>query len=247
MLKSLDKYMDNLKSPYWEFYFLAGAMIFGISGGFVIFIDPNGLAEKFTNIASFLGGLFTVVGVIIAFIAYRKSRIEHKENLLFEAQTEIEVNLLLGLDQEIIIFINKINKIIAQINDNKSVGKLQLERNISELDVFRLKFERMTLYLNRLGALNQKYENGYDSFMHTLCDIKLANTYLIKIIQSTDDNKQIYKDQLEKLLDSCVFCKKYLVKLGANNQLSIKDNFTIYIDIGIMKTNLEKFYSLKPN
>jgi len=57
-------------------------------------------------------------------------------------------------------------------------------------------------------------------------------------------NLQFFRNQT---YNSAIFFLKYLVKLGANNQLSIKDNFTIYIDIGIMKTNLEKFYSLKPN
>lgn len=49
--------MDDLKSPYWEFYIYIVAILFLIVGTITIFFGEHGLGQKFANFGSFLGGV----------------------------------------------------------------------------------------------------------------------------------------------------------------------------------------------
>ena len=104
MFKHLDKYMDNLKSPYWEVYFWIFVIAIGIAGTVIIFIDPTGLASKFGNAGSFLGALFTIAALIVAVIGYKANKRAKRNRLGLEAQAallfEILPKLMEGIEKE---------------------------------------------------------------------------------------------------------------------------------------------------
>lgn len=89
--------MDNLKSPYWEVYFWIFIIAIAIAGTAIIFIDSEGLASKFGNAGSFLGGLFTIAAVFIAVIAYKSSKKETHNRLGLESHAELSFELLPNL------------------------------------------------------------------------------------------------------------------------------------------------------
>lgn len=126
MLRELDKYMDNLKSPYWEVYFWIIVIAIGIAGTVVIFIDPMGLASKFGNAGSFLGGLFTIVAVVIAITTFKKMQNENKERLKFDTINQLEVEIIPKIENTMIVNLIFIKDKIYQLKT------LKVELNANE-------------------------------------------------------------------------------------------------------------------
>lgn len=72
MIKKINKYMDDLKSPYWEpiGYFIF--LLFVFSSIITILTASPELASKLGNIGSFLGGGIAVLAFILAVREYLK-------------------------------------------------------------------------------------------------------------------------------------------------------------------------------
>ncbi|MBH0011010.1 hypothetical protein I6F66_02845 [Pseudoalteromonas sp. NZS100_1] len=74
MLRKLDKYLDDVVSPYWEIllYFLLG--LFMLTGLIVIFFCDKSLADKFSSFGSFAGFLVSIAAFIYARREYLRQR-----------------------------------------------------------------------------------------------------------------------------------------------------------------------------
>ena len=74
MFKKLDKYMDDLKSPYWEIYIYLIAITFLMVGTITIFFGDHGLGQKFANFGSFLGGIIALIALLYTRHEYLRLR-----------------------------------------------------------------------------------------------------------------------------------------------------------------------------
>ncbi|ALS32753.1 hypothetical protein PTRA_a1555 [Pseudoalteromonas translucida KMM 520] len=250
MLKWLDKCLDNLKSPYWEFYILVGAVIFGISGSIVIFIDPNGSAEKFNNIASFLGGLFTVIGVIIAFIAYERSKVQHKKNRLLDIQSEIEFEILPKL-------VNSMNSCLhhgvyslrvirnGEAINNETITKIL--KNIDELSIIRKELETKTGYLNKLGGLKSNYEDSYEELNLLICMIIHLYKAQIEYIKSEPKKLEELELRLKMAFSTYPFFSRYVVNVIESDKEHISKVLLMRCKLESKISDVYKYYGLKPN
>lgn len=72
MIKQLDKYMDNLKSPYWEVFALVIFLSLVFASILTMFIASPELADKLGNTGSFLGGVIAVLAFPIGIREYLK-------------------------------------------------------------------------------------------------------------------------------------------------------------------------------
>lgn len=202
--------MDNLKSPYWEFYILVGAVIFGISGSIIIFIDPDGLAERFTNAASFLGGIFTIVGVIIATIAYKASKAEHRRNTSLNWILELEQEILPLLEQQLLTVINITATAINHLQlsrDNIEISEAWLEVAEKQNQSLRVLGIKFSMLIGRLEYLNYVNEKDSNYFAEAL---RLIDYLLYSSKKSTSILKARKLDKFERLKS------KFLSEIEAN-------------------------------
>ncbi|MGR3981757.1 hypothetical protein [Pseudoalteromonas sp. 1181_04] len=74
MLRKIDKYLDDVVSPYWEFllYLLLG--LFMVTGLIVIFFCDKSLADKFSSFGSFAGLFVATAAFIYARREYLRQR-----------------------------------------------------------------------------------------------------------------------------------------------------------------------------
>ena len=250
MFKLLDKHMDNLKSPYWEVYFWIIVIAFGIAGTAIIFIDPMGLASKFGNTGSFLGGLFTIVAVFIAVIAYKRSKIEHKENLLFEIKSEIEILLLPEIEQAIKTNLKSLIPILNEIRREKVVShenqkKLIDIKNNIELPVQQL--IKKTAYLNKLGGLKKEHLQSYHALQVLVGDIinifQIINYHKDEI----DKENQFFEQQLELLGSHSEFIKKHILSSIEQHKQHIYDYLAMSTATHKIILKMKAYYGLEPN
>lgn len=250
MLKRLDKYMDNLKSPYWEVYFWIIVIAFGIAGTVVIFTDPMGLANKFGNAGSFLGGLFTIAAVVVAVIAYKRSKIEHKESLLFEIKSELEIEFLPELKILLKENINELRKCWNEIRKNEGVRHEKQVKVIeikSKFELLKKQLEQKTMYLYKLGGLRERYREAYNDFK-ILLDIIIDLCGAIEEYNNGGSSK-------DKSLESRLIVIRYINNffyeyITYDNNLEHVRLFK-YVEmssqIDSMIRNVEKYYNLHPN
>ncbi|MBH0074656.1 hypothetical protein I6F48_03645 [Pseudoalteromonas sp. SWYJ118] len=174
MLKKLDKYMDNLKSPYWEVYFLIIVIAIGIAGTAVIFIDPMGLASKLGNAGSFLGGLFTIAAVVIAIITFKKMQSENKERLKFDTINQLEIEIIPNIVNTMIdnlIFIKdkiyQLKTLKVELNADEEQEILNRHENLKNLiNQYEIKLK----YLERnIGTNIDKiiWESDFTNFINS--------------------------------------------------------------------------------
>jgi len=250
MLKRLDKYMDNLKSPYWEVYFWIIVIAIGIAGTAVIFIDPMGLAGKFGNAGSFLGGLFTIVAVFIAVIAYKASKKEHKENLLFEIKSELEIEFLPELRDLLVKYVKSLVVNLGKIRRKEDITneiKTETLKIRSELKINTQFLKNKTLYLSKLGGLDDEYRQSYEDLKYFMSTI----TMLLDIVLSHIENTAIDFDKLEQELDLInrhdTFCHKYILDSLEHHEMSISKFLKISNEISKIILDAKRFYDLEPN
>lgn len=214
MLKRLDKYMDKLKSPYWEVYFWIAVIAIGIAGTTIIFIDPVGLASKFGNAGSFVGGLFTIAAVVIAIITFKKMHNENKERLKFDTinQLEIEiipqiVNIMIGDLIYIKDKIYQLKTLKVQLNADEEKEILDKHENLKSLiNQYEIKLK----YLERNIGLNPdkigwevEFTNFINSFNYLLEQLSVEYIEIGEEAVSTRDmflgqlNNNIYKEYIE--------------------------------------------------
>ena len=196
MPKSLDKYMDNLNSPYWEVYFWIVVIAIGIAGTAVIFIDPMGLAGKFGNAGSFLGGLFTIVAVFIAVIAYKASKNEHKNRVVFDKKQEVEIEILPDLKESLkieIFFINYQLKTLTQDINSKTS-----ENNGSSLLKLKIRLEINEKYLKRLGSVKYSGSTHYKKLIKLINDVHFYQSLIFKLNELKDPEKGSMVDEINK-------------------------------------------------
>lgn len=121
MLKRLDKYMDNLKSPYWEVY--ATLLVFTLLlsslffSGACFFMDEVKMLDVLGSFGSLVGGMFTCLAVYFAYKAYIDAKASFINNLTLEIKIKIKVELVPNLKNnicdsiiEMSIYIHKFKK-----------------------------------------------------------------------------------------------------------------------------------------
>ncbi|MEM5550106.1 hypothetical protein WNY63_05105 [Pseudoalteromonas neustonica] len=250
MLKWLDKYMDKLKSPYWEVYFWIAVIAIAIAGTVVIFIDPMGLASKFGNAGSFLGGVFTIAAVFIAVIAYKRSKIEHKENLLFEIKSEIEIQLFPEIEQAIKINLKNLIPIINEVRREKIVSHenqkelIDIKNNI-EVPVQQL--IKKTAYLDKLGGLKQEYLQSYDDFLVLIGGIINIFQIIYYHKDEIDKENQFFEQQLELVGSHSEFIKKHILSSIEQHKLHIYDYLAMSTATHKIILKMKAYYGLEPN
>ena len=179
VLKSLNKYMDNLKSPYWEIYFWIFIIAIAIAGTAIIFIDSEGLASKFGNTGSFLGGLFTIAAVFVAVLAYKASKKSDQESLIFNKKQEIKSDILPGLQGCLELQAWLINSNMETLRDNKNY-EFKFKDNV-ELRVLRDRLEKSNRYLTNLKAVKTTENASYDTLIKLVGDINFYNNLIPKV------------------------------------------------------------------
>lgn len=215
MLKKLDKYMDNLKSPYLEVYFWIAVIAIGIAGTTVIFIDPMGLASKLGNAGSFLGGLFTIAAVFVAVIAYKSSKKENHNRLGLESHAELLFEVLPNL---IVILEKSAYNIRREIADAKkkdwdldtsSIARIsQNKENIENLkNLLLIKVS----YLKAFTKVGYKQDKPFRELLEFINEvIQSLNQLLSPPIQFEDKILDIRKQRVESYLLKTDFYLKYL-------------------------------------
>lgn len=188
MLKNLDKYMDNLKSPYWEIYFWIIIIAIGIAGTAVIFIDPMGLASKLGNAGSFLGGLFTIAALVIAITTFRKMQSENKERLKFDTINQLEVEIIPNIENEMIDNLIFIKDKIYQLKT------LKVELNADEKKEILDKYETLKNLINQYEIKLKYLERNIG---HNIDKIKWESDFTNFISSFNDLLKKLSSEPIE--------------------------------------------------
>ncbi|MBH0069335.1 hypothetical protein [Pseudoalteromonas sp. NZS100] len=248
--------MDNLKSPYWEVYFWIIVIAIGIAGTAVIFIDPMGLASKFGNAGSFLGGLFTIAAVVIAVITYKTSKKEHRRNTSLNWLLELEQGILPLLEQQLSTVINMAATAINHLQfprDNSDISEAWLElieKQNQSLRVLGIKLSMLIGRLEYLNYVNVKYSNY---FTETL---ELIDYILYSSKKSTGILKERKSDKFEKIklkflseIEANELHKKYIVPITFINILPFpaKIESSNEDDIKELILGIRKYIDLKSN
>lgn len=214
MLKKLDQYMDNLKSPYWEVYFWIIVIAIGITGTTVIFIDPIGLASKFGNTGSFLGALFTIAALIVAVIGYKANKRENRNRLGLEAQAallfEILPKLMEGIENEAM----RLRREIATAKDNDwkldQSKEFIIIQNRNQLDDLKKNLMIKVNYLKHFTEVENKNDESFIALLNFIDEIIKISEYLT--VQPIIINKQefdIRKSRIENYMLKNDFYIKY--------------------------------------
>lgn len=250
MLKRLDKCLDNLKSPYWEFYILVGAGVFSIVGGIVIFIDPNGLAEKFTNVASFSGSIFTIFGVVIATFAYIRSKVQHKKNRRLDIQSEIEFEILPKLVKIVQSCLYQGVHSLRIIRNGEAISNetiIQMSNNKDGLNIIKKQLEINTRYLNKLGGLKSNYQESYEDFMLLIDMINFLYKSEIEYIQSEPKKLGYLEHRLKKIFSNYTFFSLYVVNAIESDEDHLYKGMIMRCKLESKISDVYKYYGLKPN
>lgn len=231
MFKWLDKYMDNLKSPYWEVYFWIIVIAFGLAGTAIIFIDPMGLASKFGNAGSFLGGLFTIVAVIIAVIGYKASKNENHKRMGLEAQAELSFKLLPMLMESIESEANYLRSVIYEAKHRKwdvlDDEYRKVDERIKNLDNTKKDFMVKINYLKKYLDIKNKNDEPYRELLTLINEVlKLSKSFTtrIKYVDKKIINHEVF--EIRKNMLEIAFYKKYIKRsVEQNHGLTCKSDF----------------------
>lgn len=141
MLKRLDKYMDNLKSPYWEpiLYFIFFICVF--SSIITILTASPDLAGKLGNTGSFLGGVIAV----LAFCLGVKEYLKYTRHRGFHDLNRLKNELLPTFEIE--FSLNQSNLLVLISNIAKYENAEIARENIKNIDVLAVKNYFVDLHL----------------------------------------------------------------------------------------------------
>lgn len=218
MLKWLDKYMDNLKSPYWEVYFSIIVIAFGIAGTAIIFIDPMGLASKFGNTGSFLGGLFTIAAVVIAIISYKKSKNDHINRVVFDKKHEVTLEILPSLQECLEMEIWTLRSQLEGLERNINIEYHGVQsHNLLKLKV-RLELSERSL--KNLGAVKDSGDMFYKKLIKLINEIHFNSAVVCNL-------KKVEEGQRTSLLMEILKSDVYIEYIKTENDNSKKSLFDI--------------------
>lgn len=243
-----NNYMDNLKSPYWEVIISIIIIAVSIGGTGIIFIDSEGLGSKLGNTGSFLGGLFTIIGVIVAFFAYHTGKLEHKKQLLFKLKSELEIEILPEIaDRKVDIVKNSIS-ILTKIrkgdvlNDTDKETVFKLIRDTEYVvKIISIK----TTYLKKLGALQEQHYEKLTTFTYLMENIGLLLD-IIEIYMEGESISEFEKD-LESLNGNSEFFNRYFIKGTRANKLNFNKQVVMIMSIFEIVDGLKEYYGLDSN
>lgn len=133
MLKRLDKYMDNLKSPYWEVYAMLLVFTLLLSSLFLLgacfFMDEVKMLDVLGSFGSLIGGMFTCLAVYFAYKAYIDAKNLYIKNLTLELKIKIKIELIPNLSSALITSITTIPKFIYKLESGELENKMKMELN----------------------------------------------------------------------------------------------------------------------
>lgn len=239
MFQWLDKYMDNLKSPYWEVYIFIGAAIFGIAGIVITFIDPKGLGDKFGNSGSFIGGLVAFLAFILAaheYLKYTKNRGQNE-------QVNLAVNLLPKFSKKTNYFYYRISNSIEKTSEliklypNHDINKTKNYLNSTEaiykelidyVDEIRLEYK---IFIAKSGYLKSKSEKEYNYFIDKVSMLELASHKCILTLK--DLKSELYgviENDYENIDNEFIFLIKESYEIETSVSFPIISNSSIYHD-----------------
>lgn len=133
MLKKLDKYMDNLKSPYWELILYFIFFIFFFSSLITILIASPELAGKLGNTGSFLGGIIAVLAFPLGVREYLK----YTRHRGFQDLNRLQNETIPSFNNEFATHqVNVLScvSIIAKYDDFKTIKEM-----IKDIDILSMK------------------------------------------------------------------------------------------------------------
>ncbi|MBZ2192027.1 hypothetical protein JFJ09_07330 [Pseudoalteromonas arctica] len=255
MFKWLDKYMDNLKSPYWEVYFWIIIIAVGIAGTVVIFADPMGLASKFGNAGSFLGGLFTIAALIVAIRAYKKNIREHHDRIILESYGELTIYFMPNLFNTIENEARFLRKDISKINKGNLIEIKEVSDKVKSrfyaLKDLKILFVRKINYIRMYSNNTDNYPESFKELISIIDELLKFSFYLVSEEQNLDDSIQLenYLNWVENGLPNIQFYKKYIkrsVELEGGNTIPSDQN-DLRIRLKELRDNLLKDINLKPN
>ncbi|MEH6479715.1 MULTISPECIES: hypothetical protein [Pseudoalteromonas] len=254
MFKWLDKYMDNLKSPYWEVYFWIFVIAIGIAGTVIIFIDPKGLASKFGNAGSFLGALFTIAALIVAVIGYKANKRENSNRLGLEAQAallfEILPKLIEGIEKEAMRLRGNIAK--AKDNDWKldQSEEFIIIQKRNQLDELKKNLMIKVNYLKHFTEVENKNDESFIALLNFINEIMKISEYLTaQPIISNEQEFNIRKIKIEHYMLNSVFYIKYF-KRSVDGMLSLttaEDAYDMRNQLEELEKNFKHYIALQAN
>lgn len=210
MLKQLDKYMDNLKSPYWEIYLFIGVAILGIAGIVIIFIDPKGLASKLGNAGSFIGGLIAFMAFILAAHEYLKYTRNRGQN----EQVNLAINLLPKFKSKNNNFFYRIKLIInvtlkiedswPHINTSKSKSILSSAEVLNDelnasLESVKLEYK---IFITKSEYLKSESYMEYINFIDKVSMLQFALYKYILILKDLSSKTYGYTEPMYEDMDN---------------------------------------------
>ncbi|MCK8124649.1 hypothetical protein MTF66_06540 [Pseudoalteromonas sp. 2CM39R] len=239
MLKKLDKYMDNLKSPYLEVYFWIVVIASAIAGTTVIFIDPMGLASKFGNAGSFLGGLFTIAAVFVAVIAYKSNIRSHHNKIILEAFGELSIEIIPKLLKTIESDSRKLRvDVYKLINGNSDVSKEvsdRVKKRFYTLEELKNKIKVKMNYINVYSNNQKGYPEPFKELINIINEQLKFSYYLVNEDKDLRDPIELkkYLEWVEEGLSEIDFYNKYIKR-----SVELKGGLTIQCDKNELRVRL---------
>ena len=220
MFKKLDKYMDDLKSPYWEFYIYIVAIIFLIVGTITIFFGDHGLGQKFANFGSFLCGVIALIALIYARHEYLRQRgLNERVGIITNSLPKVKG----FLGSNFVMISSNYHSITSGFKDSKTgvfsnhLEECELEdiaienqRLIEELSNIWSEYKAQHMRAMEAGAhLSINYLISYDE-VKTLIEALQDVLFFIskKLKYSTYRSREL--ELLEKRLADNLYYKKYI-------------------------------------
>lgn len=213
MLKKLDQYMYNLKSPYWEVYLmiLIPTLLFSacLLSSCLLF-NEEGMLNILGSLGSLVGGIFTFVAVLFAYKTYIDAKNFYIRNLTLELEIKIKVELVTNLGEVLLYSLERAPKFIDRaekgtlsnedfIGIHKIIEKLRSHQNELEIKLNYL-IELKSAEKEKLDFQNPllKLANEVTSIFNALEKIKHypngANVFLINNVYETDIYKKYLKE-----------------------------------------------------
>lgn len=241
MFKNLDKYMDNLKSPYWEVYFWIFVIAIGIAGTVVIFIDPVGVANKLGNAGSFLGGLFTITAVFIAIVTYKSGKSEYKNRLVLDRKSEIVIEIIPEIQDALIFEIMDINTSIEFIKGgNNELIEGDIISSKSRLIELKSRLDLHVKYLVKFNSLNKEAECSYNTLIELI-----TNTILYrKVIAAQNKLDDVTgKNLIQEIVSSNIYKTYFETESSYQNFKEGLFKIENKVVEGLISEVLEKYFS----
>ncbi|MBB1338206.1 hypothetical protein [Pseudoalteromonas sp. SR44-2] len=217
MFKFLDKFMDDLESPYWPIYgmILTFAFIFTVIVVLFFFhmYGKYKMLSSWANVSSIISTILTLCGLIYAIAAYKKSRSEHKVSISISWVLELENEVLPKLKYKIPYVTHLTAKMIAFIRGGGYPTDPTMLNDFEESkkDLTKLSNElfKRVLILRSLECVNKKHTEEFEEITKLLrCLIDFNEN--IKSIRESDSGRDSHNRRelfMEKVDESKIYLK----------------------------------------